>query len=187
MAAAGTGLCPHTGGAGIGHRRWPWTESVLSKPQSSPTARLILLVPFLLLACFLSPQRHRVALRRGRREKLKFRWFPGVSGKGGGSREIETRALGPPRLSLARNPGKMPKPHGLSSLILKLVSLRGPYVGMQDVPEGCSEAGRAWKLLALGWRGRSLTLLPTDTPPLSTVGRGWLLCGPGHVTEYAPQ
>ena len=33
----------------------------------------------------------------------------------------------------------------------------------------------------------SLTLLPSDTPPLSTVGRGWLVWGPGHVREYALQ
>ena len=71
MAAAGTGLCPHAGGAGTGQRRQPPAESVLSKPQSSPTVLLVLLVPFLPQACFLSPQRHCVALRRGRHEKLE--------------------------------------------------------------------------------------------------------------------
>ena len=64
MAAAGTGLCPHAGGAGTGQRRQPPAESVPSKPQSSPTVLLVLLVPFLPQACFLSPQRHCVALRR---------------------------------------------------------------------------------------------------------------------------
>ena len=58
-----------------GRRRWdgqrcrPPAESVLSKPQSSPTVLLIRLIPFLPWACFLSPQRHCVALRRGRCEK----------------------------------------------------------------------------------------------------------------------
>ena len=33
----------------------------------------------------------------------------------------------------------------------------------------------------------SLTLLPADTPPLSTVGSGRLLCGPGHVRQHALQ
>ena len=60
-------------------RRWDWTEmpapaeSVLSKPQSSPTVLLVLLDPFLPQACFFSPQRHRVALRRGRHEKSEGR------------------------------------------------------------------------------------------------------------------
>ena len=62
-------------GAAITWEALGWTEtpapaeSVLSKPQSSPTVLLILLTPFLPRACFLSPQRHRVALRRGRHEK----------------------------------------------------------------------------------------------------------------------
>lgn len=41
-----TGLCPHAGGAGTGQRSAP-TESVLNKPQSSPTVLLVLLDPFL--------------------------------------------------------------------------------------------------------------------------------------------
>ena len=45
----------------------------------------------------------------------KVRWWPGVRGKGGGSRGIENRALSPPRTSIARDPGKMAKPRGLSS------------------------------------------------------------------------
>ena len=45
----------------------------------------------------------------------KVRWWPGVRGKGGGSRGIENRALSPLRPSLARDPGKMAKPRGLSS------------------------------------------------------------------------
>ena len=57
-------------------RRWDWTEmpapaeSVLSKPQSSPTVLLILLVPFIPQTCFLSPQRRCVALREWH-EKLE--------------------------------------------------------------------------------------------------------------------
>ena len=69
MAAARTGRHPHAGSAGTGERCWPPAESVLSKPQSSPTVLLVLLVPFLPQACFLSPQRHCVILRRGRCEK----------------------------------------------------------------------------------------------------------------------
>ena len=70
MAAAGTGHRPHGGGAGTGQRRRPPAESVLSKPQSSPTVLLILLVPFLPWASFChTGQRHRVALRRGKCEK----------------------------------------------------------------------------------------------------------------------
>ena len=45
----------------------------------------------------------------------KVRLWPGVGGKGGGSRGIENRALSPPWPSLARDPGKMAKPRGLSS------------------------------------------------------------------------
>ena len=73
MAAAGTGHHPQAGGTGTGQRCQPPAESVPSKPQSSPTVLLVLLVPFLPRACFLSPQRHRVALRRGRHEKLEGR------------------------------------------------------------------------------------------------------------------
>ena len=47
MAAAGTGLRPQAGGPGNGQRHWAAAESVLNKPQSSPTVLLILLVPFL--------------------------------------------------------------------------------------------------------------------------------------------
>ena len=73
MAAAGTGHYPHTGGAGTGKKCWPPVESALSKPQSSLTALLILLVPFFPRACFLSTlrQRHCVALRGGRCENLE--------------------------------------------------------------------------------------------------------------------
>ena len=73
MAAAGTGRHPQAGGAEFGQRCQPLAESGLSKPQSSPTVLLILLIPFHPWACFLSPQRHRVALRRGRHEKLEGR------------------------------------------------------------------------------------------------------------------
>ena len=52
MAAAGTGRCPHVGGAGTGQRHRPLAESVLSKPQSSPTVLLIRLIPFLPQAAF---------------------------------------------------------------------------------------------------------------------------------------
>ena len=52
MAAARTGRRPHAGGAGTGERCWPPAESVLSKPQSSPTVLLILLIPFLPWASF---------------------------------------------------------------------------------------------------------------------------------------
>ena len=45
----------------------------------------------------------------------KVRLWPGVGGKGGASRGIKTRALSPPRPSLASDPVKMPKPHGLGS------------------------------------------------------------------------
>ena len=69
MAAAGTEHHPHAGGSGTKQRPWLPEESVLSKPQSSPTVLLILLVPFLPWACFFSIQRHHVALRRGRWEK----------------------------------------------------------------------------------------------------------------------
>ena len=69
MAAAGTGLRPQAGGVGNGQRHWALAESVLNKPQSRPTVLLILLIPFFPWACFLSPQRHRVALRGGRCEK----------------------------------------------------------------------------------------------------------------------
>ena len=44
-----------------------------TEPQSSPTVLLVLLDPFLPQACFFSPQRHRVALRRGRHEKSEGR------------------------------------------------------------------------------------------------------------------
>ena len=71
LASAGTGLCPHAGGAGTGQRCQPPEDSVLSKHQSSATVLLILLVPFLPRVCFLSPQRHTVSLRRGRQEKLE--------------------------------------------------------------------------------------------------------------------
>ena len=69
LASAGTGLCPHAGGAGTGQRCQPPEDSVLSKHQSSATVLLILLVPFLPRVCFLSPQRHCVALRRRSSEK----------------------------------------------------------------------------------------------------------------------
>ena len=79
----------------------------------------------------------------------KVRQFPGVGQKGGGSRGIETRALSPPCPSLARGPGKMLKPRGLSSSSLKPAGLRSPYAGLQDVPEGCDATGKAWQTLAL--------------------------------------
>ena len=69
MAATGTGLQPQVGGTGNGQRCWPLAESVLNKSRSSPTVLLILLMPFLPWACFLSPQGHHLALRRGRCEK----------------------------------------------------------------------------------------------------------------------
>ena len=71
MAAAGTGHRPHVGGAGTGQRCRALAKSVLSKPQSSPTVLLILLVPFIPQTCFLSPQRRCVALRREWHEKLE--------------------------------------------------------------------------------------------------------------------
>ena len=77
-----------------------------------------------------------------------MRQFPGVGGKGGGYRGVETKALSPPRPSLACDPGKMPKPHGLSSSV-KTAGLRNPYTGLQNVPEVCDAAGRAWRPLAL--------------------------------------
>ena len=69
MAATGTRLWPQAGGAGNGQRHWAPAESVLNKSQSRTTVLLILLIPFLPWACFLSPQRQCVALRRGRCEK----------------------------------------------------------------------------------------------------------------------
>ena len=71
MAAAGTGHRPHVGGAGTGQRCRALAQSVPSKPQSSPTVLLILLVPFIPQTCFLSPQRRCVALRREWHEKLE--------------------------------------------------------------------------------------------------------------------
>ena len=56
----------------------------------------------------------------------KVRWWPGVGGKGGGSRGIENRALSPPRPSLALDPGKMAKPRGLSSSSGRRVGVRSP-------------------------------------------------------------
>ena len=126
MAAAGTGRCPHARGTGTGQRRQPPAESVLSKPQSSPTVLLILLDPFLPRACFFSPQRHRVALREESVRGQKVGPQPGRDGKGGSSRGIETRARSPPRLSLARGPGKMPKARGLSSSSGRRAGVKSP-------------------------------------------------------------
>ena len=122
MAAAGTGCCPHVGGAGTGQRR----QSVLSKPQSSPTVLLTLLDPFLPQACFFSPQRHCVALREEGVRGQKVGPQPGRGGKGGSSREIETRARSPPWPSLARGPGKMPKPRGFSSSSGRRAGVKSP-------------------------------------------------------------
>ena len=64
-----------------------WTETPASGRVSSqqsteqPTVLLIHLVPFLLPACFLSPQRHRVALR-GRHE-MSEGWATAWAGRGG--------------------------------------------------------------------------------------------------------
>ena len=69
MAAAGTGCHPQAGGTGTGQRHQPPAESVLSKAQRSPIVLLIRLIPLLPWACFLSPQRHHVTLRRGKHEK----------------------------------------------------------------------------------------------------------------------
>ena len=68
-------------------RCWDCTETPapdrVSSQQSTeqPTVLLIRLVPFLLPACFLSPQRHRVALR-GRRE-VSEGWGTAWAGWGG--------------------------------------------------------------------------------------------------------
>ena len=56
----------------------------------------------------------------------KVRSWPGVGGKGEGSRGIENRALSPPRPSLARDPGKMAKPRGLSSSCGRRAGVRSP-------------------------------------------------------------
>ena len=68
-------------------RYWDWTETPapgrVSSQQSTeqPTVLLIRLVPFLLPACFLSPQRHRVALRGGR--EMSEGWATAWAGRGG--------------------------------------------------------------------------------------------------------
>ena len=52
--------------------------------------------------------------------------WPGVGGRGGGSRVLETRALSPPWPSLARDPEKMAKPRGLSSSSGRRPGVRSP-------------------------------------------------------------
>ena len=56
MAAARTGRHPHAGSAGTGERCWPPAESVLSKPQSSPTVLLVLLSPSFPGAAFVTSE-----------------------------------------------------------------------------------------------------------------------------------
>ena len=146
MAAAGTGLCPHVGDAGIGQRRRAPAESGLSKPQSSPTVLLILLIPFLPRACFLSPQRHCVALRRGRSEGQPVAWG-GREGRGLQRNSVQGSEPTPSLTSTWA--WEDPKPRGLSSSPVKPACLRSPCVGLQDVPEGRDAAARTWPPLHL--------------------------------------
>ena len=142
MAAAGTGLRPQAGGAGNGQRHWAAAESVLNKPQSRPTVLLILLIPFFPWACFLSPQRHRVALRGGRCEKSEDQPVAWGGQEGRGLQRNSVQGSEPTSSLTSTWAWEDPKPHGLSSSPVKPDGLRSPRVGLHDAPEGWDAAAR---------------------------------------------
>lgn len=178
----GQGTTLRQGALGLDRDASPQQKSVPSKPQSSPTVLLVLLGPLPSTGLILSPQRHCVALRRKAGEVGR----QGHSLEWRASEGSETRAQAPPQPSLASGPGKMPKPHSLSSSSGRRAGVKAPCIGL-GMP--LRDRARAQGLVAVSpvMAGQEfLTLLPPDTLPLST-GWSWLLCGPGQVRGYAPQ